>query len=136
VSISYFPEGTVVSINTLTLHRDPRNFSPFTEEFWPERWLIVQSLMDLPSSVPEAEFVHNAAAFIPFSYGGSIRFKIGGGLLTHTYPVQVQPIASGSLWQFSVNDLTNDHVRFMLSKSYDRTSDGDCMHSPGPRHPF
>lgn len=27
--------------------------------------------MKLPSSIPEGEFVHNATAFIPFSYGGS-----------------------------------------------------------------
>jgi hypothetical protein len=87
--------------------------------------------------VPKTGFVHNAAAFIPFSHGGSIFFKVGGRLLTHTYPVQVQPVASGSRWQFSVNDFTNDHgTRFMLSKSYNRTSDGDYMHSPGSRRPF
>ena len=66
---SYFPEGTAVSIHTLTLHRDPRNFGPFTDEFWPERWLIVQGSMELPDSIQKTEFVHNAAAFIPFSYG-------------------------------------------------------------------
>ncbi|KAF9651179.1 cytochrome P450 [Thelephora ganbajun] len=65
----YFPEGTVVGIHTFTLHRDPRNFSPFTDEFWPERWLIAQSSMELPSSIPKADFVHNTAAFIPFSCG-------------------------------------------------------------------
>jgi len=65
----YFPEGTVVSIHTLTLHRDPRNFRPFTDEFWPERWLVAQGSMELPSSISKTEFIHNAAAFIPFSYG-------------------------------------------------------------------
>ena len=75
---SYFPEGTAVSIHTLTLHRDPRNFSPFTDEFWPERWLIVKGLMELPTSIPKAEFVHNADAFIPFSYGEPWYIKIGG----------------------------------------------------------
>jgi len=124
-----------VSINTLTLHRDPRNFSPFTDEFWPERWMIVQGSMELPSSVPKTEFVHNAAAFIPFSYGEPLYFRIGGELLTRTYPVQVQPIASGSRWRFSVGDLPNDHARSMLSKSYNRTSHGDCEHSPGSGHP-
>ena len=72
MDISYFPEGTAVSIHTLTLHRDPRNFNPLTDEFWPERWLIAQGSMELPSSIPKTEFVHNAAAFIPFSYGGSL----------------------------------------------------------------
>ena len=67
-----------MSINTLTLHRDPRNFSPFTDEFWPERWLIAQDSMELPRSVQKTEFVHNDAAFIPFSYGEAFCFKIGG----------------------------------------------------------
>ena len=72
-----------MSISTLTLHRDPRNFSPFTDEFWPERWLIVQGSMELPSSISKTEFVHNAAAFIPFSYGRFLCFEIGGEMLTH-----------------------------------------------------
>jgi len=66
---SYFPEGTSISIHPFTVHRDPRNFSPFTDEFWPERWLVAQGSMELPSSTLERDFVHNSAAFIPFSYG-------------------------------------------------------------------
>ena len=68
-----------MSINILTLHRDPKNFSPFTDAFWPERWLIAQGSMDLPSSVQKTEFVHNDAAFIPFSYGEAVCFKLSGG---------------------------------------------------------
>ena len=83
-----------MSIHTLTLHRDPRNFCPFTDEFWPERWLIVQGSMELPDSIPKTEFVHNAAAFIPFSYGEPQRLE--GSL--ETYPsLQVQPIVPGGL---------------------------------------
>ena len=67
-----------MSMNILTLHRDPRNFSPFTDEFWPERWLIAQGSMELPSSIPKTGFVHNSAAFIPFSYGETLCFGIGG----------------------------------------------------------
>ena len=67
----------------MTLHRDPRNFGPFTDEFWPERWLIVQGSMELPSSIPKAEFVHNSAAFIPFSYGESLCLTVGGKFLMH-----------------------------------------------------
>lgn len=58
-----------MSIHTFTLHRDPKNFSPFTDEFWPERWLISQGSMELPSSIQKEEFAHNTTAFIPFSYG-------------------------------------------------------------------
>ena len=124
-----------MSINTLTLHRDSRNFSPFTDEFWPERWLIVQGSMELPNSIPKTKFVHNAAAFIPFSYGEPLCFEVGGEPLTHTCPMQVQPTASGSHWRFSVNDLPNDHARFVLSNPYNRTSHGDCKRSPGSRCP-
>ena len=65
-----------MSIHTFTMHRDPRNFSPFTDEFWPERWLIAQGSMELPSSIPKVKFVHNAAAFIPFSFGKSLSLEI------------------------------------------------------------
>lgn len=73
------------------LHRDARNFS-FPDTFWPERWLIASgqlNLEDVPlpktsgESLPHdsvqkskgathaqnVAFVHNEAAFIPFSYG-------------------------------------------------------------------
>jgi len=91
--------------------------------------------MELPSSIPKTEFVHNAAAFIPFSYGELLCFEIGGELLTHTCPMQVQPTASGSRWRFSVNDFPDDGARFILSKSYNRTSHGDCKRSPGSGRP-
>ena len=70
-----------MSIHTLALHRDPRNFSPFTDEFWPERWLIAQDSMDLPNSIPKEEFVHNPTAFIPFSYGEPHSLGVGTGFL-------------------------------------------------------
>ncbi|KAH9888087.1 high nitrogen upregulated cytochrome P450 monooxygenase 2 [Cubamyces lactineus] len=78
----YVPAGTSMFLPPYTLHRDPRNFSPFTEEFWPERWLVAAdrlSLADALSKAPiagvkiyaesETPFVHNDAAFIPFSHG-------------------------------------------------------------------
>ena len=90
-----------MAIHIFTMHRDPRNFSPFTDEFWPERWLIAQGTMELPTSIPKAEFVHNAAAFIPFSYGESLYLEIGKRFLVNP-PVQARPIALGSRWQFLV----------------------------------
>ena len=80
MAISCFPEGTAVSIHTFTVHRDPRNFSPFTDMFWPERWLIAQGSMELPSSIPKAEFKHNTLAFIPFSYGRPLYLEVGKGV--------------------------------------------------------
>jgi cytochrome P450 len=79
---SYIPEGTAVSVNAYSIHRDSRNFFPNTDMFWPERWLIAEreknvgfppstSLPSTPSvqmTRPE-NFIHNMDAFIPFSYG-------------------------------------------------------------------
>ena len=47
-----------------TVQRDPRNFYPNPESFWPERWIIACSNEGQPKG-----FVHNTAAFIPFSFG-------------------------------------------------------------------
>ncbi|KAF9472669.1 high nitrogen upregulated cytochrome P450 monooxygenase 2 [Pholiota conissans] len=56
---TYIPEGTAVIIPPYTLHRDPEYFSPRSEEFWPERWIV----KDDPTVVLDLD------AFIPFSYG-------------------------------------------------------------------
>ena len=55
------------------MHRDPANFSPSPESFLPERWLPGWG-SGLPGSgdalgTEAAGYVHNEAAFIPFSYG-------------------------------------------------------------------
>ena len=58
------------------MHRDPRNFSPGPDTFWPDRWLIASGIHppNDVSSCPDdkqgsATFAHNDTAFIPFSYG-------------------------------------------------------------------
>lgn len=51
-----------------SLHRDPRNFAPFTEGFWPERWLLAAGRAPA-SEKAGMDFVHNDAAFLPFSHG-------------------------------------------------------------------
>ena len=69
------PPGTNVWLHAYSLHLDPRNFAPYTTEFWPERWLLASGLLD-PSS-PSARgvsptspgFRHDEAGFIPFSIG-------------------------------------------------------------------
>jgi cytochrome P450 len=48
-----------VVIPPYTLHRHPAYFSPRTEEFWPERWLIKD----------DSAIVLDLEAFIPFSFG-------------------------------------------------------------------
>ncbi|KAI0367365.1 high nitrogen upregulated cytochrome P450 monooxygenase 2 [Pilatotrama ljubarskyi] len=67
----FVPPGTAMFLHPYTMHRDPRNFSPFPDDFWPERWLIAAgraSPSDLDSKYSRS-FAHNEAAFVPFSYG-------------------------------------------------------------------
>jgi cytochrome P450 len=59
------PEGTSVSTHVWAIQRDPRNFSPGADIFWPERWLLAEGLLQPKPH----DFVHNPSAFIPFSYG-------------------------------------------------------------------
>ncbi|KAM5536745.1 hypothetical protein V8D89_009584 [Ganoderma adspersum] len=69
------PPGTNVWPHVYSHHLDPRNFAPYTTEFWPERWLLASG--DLLSTDPAArgisptspEFRHDEAGFIPFSIG-------------------------------------------------------------------
>jgi len=63
----FVPEGTEIYIPSYVLHHDPRNFSPRTEEFWPDRWLQKQELSS--SSSEDSAFVLNASAFLAFSNG-------------------------------------------------------------------
>ncbi|KAI9068085.1 cytochrome P450 [Trametes sanguinea] len=75
----HVPAGTAMFLPPYSLQRDPRNFFPFPEEFWPERWLIAagrstfaDSLVQTPGAKGEADIVsfeHNEAAFPSFSHG-------------------------------------------------------------------
>ncbi|KAI0828849.1 high nitrogen upregulated cytochrome P450 monooxygenase 2 [Trametes gibbosa] len=67
IGTSYLPEGTIATVHMYSIQRDPRNFSPLPESFWPERWILADS-----EDVSAAKIVHNHAAFFPFSFGPSI----------------------------------------------------------------
>ena len=75
---SYIPPETTVNLPFYSLHRDPRNFSPCPDTFWPDRWLIAAGLQKYEGppgrsrgegETEFAEFVHNANVAIPFSFG-------------------------------------------------------------------
>ena len=68
---SFIPEGTSAFVHTYSLQRDPRYFSPLPDSFLPERWLSqVQRLVLEPKIFSSQEkYIHNTAAFIPFSTG-------------------------------------------------------------------
>lgn len=53
----HFPEGTVLSVPSYTIHRDPNVWGPDVEEFRPDRWL--------PENLTERQ----RTCFNPFSYG-------------------------------------------------------------------
>ncbi|KAI0964040.1 hypothetical protein AcW1_000956 [Taiwanofungus camphoratus] len=64
----HIPEETNVSIHFHSVQRDPRNFSPMPNNYWPERWLIAAGDETIKLPMGEA-FVHNMAAYVPFSFG-------------------------------------------------------------------
>lgn len=68
---SFVPAGTAVSLHTYSIFHDPRNFSPRPSDFWPERWLLAAGRMSRADAglAADAPFVHNDAAFTPFSHG-------------------------------------------------------------------
>jgi len=58
----------MVRIPNYPLHRDPRNFYPHPESWWPDRWLADPFQDDTALSEPDA-FKLNKDAFVPFSRG-------------------------------------------------------------------
>lgn len=62
---SYIPEGTAVATHFYSIQRDPRNFFPGPDMFWPERWLIADGKL----CPKPGDFLHNVSAFTPFSVG-------------------------------------------------------------------
>jgi len=53
------------------VQRDPRYFSPLPDSFLPERWLSEDQRLALEPKIfnSQQEYIHNTAAFIPFSIG-------------------------------------------------------------------
>lgn len=61
-----------MNVPIYVLQRDPRNFAPVPDEFWPDRWLrAAQSNSDAEDTDKGEEpgSAHNLTAFIPFSSG-------------------------------------------------------------------
>lgn len=50
-----------------SIHRDPRNFYPLPNDFWPQRWILAAA--GEKGAASGATLVHNTAAFFPFSFG-------------------------------------------------------------------
>ncbi|KAJ7454714.1 cytochrome P450 [Mycena latifolia] len=67
----FVPEGTGVALNSYSLQRDPRYFSPAPDSFFPERWLSADEQRALKPAIFKStdEIIHDTSAFIPFSFG-------------------------------------------------------------------
>ncbi|EJF55985.1 high nitrogen upregulated cytochrome P450 monooxygenase 2 [Dichomitus squalens LYAD-421 SS1] len=65
------PPGTIFWPHIYSHHHDARNFSPYTSDFWPERWLLASGDLDSSRGVTASspEFRHNEAGYLPFSIG-------------------------------------------------------------------
>ena len=68
---SFIPEGASAFVHTYSLQRDPRYFSPLPDSFLPERWLSQDQRLALEPKIfnSQEKYIHNTAAFIPFSTG-------------------------------------------------------------------
>ena len=75
------------------MHRDPRYFSPFPDQFWPERWL--------QSGSTSGKATLNTNAFIPFSYGP--RNCVGKRLAI----VEMQMVVALLVWRFDFSAATD-----------------------------
>ncbi|KLO09308.1 high nitrogen upregulated cytochrome P450 monooxygenase 2 [Schizopora paradoxa] len=68
----FIAEGTAVVCPIYTIHRDPANFSPYPNDFKPDRWLFKSAdypLQDSKSTDEKCEWHTNASALMPFSIG-------------------------------------------------------------------
>ncbi|KAF8644804.1 hypothetical protein AX16_008264 [Volvariella volvacea WC 439] len=67
----FLPRGTTAYVHLYTMQRSERYFSPFVDRFLPERWLPEDAQIALEPEVflDRGRVVHDASAFIPFSYG-------------------------------------------------------------------
>ncbi|EGN99144.1 hypothetical protein SERLA73DRAFT_181973 [Serpula lacrymans var. lacrymans S7.3] len=69
----YLPEGTNAFMHFYSVQRDPRNFSPMPDAFWPERWLTPEERLSYASpdvkGLDKVPFIHNTAGFMAFSFG-------------------------------------------------------------------
>ncbi len=70
----FVPEGTAVVAPIYSIHRDPANFSPFPDEFRPDRWLHKNSKSSKPNSESTIDtsvnkWHTNTTGFMPFSIG-------------------------------------------------------------------
>jgi len=117
---SYFvPEDTQVSVHLYSANRDPRNFYPLPEEFWPDRW-IPQEQYTLPSGdkVAASQVIMKRDVFNPFGFGPQncagkaialMEMRAVLCALVHKFDIQVADQASVDAWERNVHDYWVTH---------------------------
>ncbi|KAF9543833.1 high nitrogen upregulated cytochrome P450 monooxygenase 2 [Agrocybe pediades] len=107
----FIPEGTAVNIPPYCLHRNPRYFSPRTDDFWPERWLL--------DKTTAKGFVHDMSAFIPFSVGPAncagkhlalLELRYVTTLLVRGFDFKFEEGFTAQMWEDGIED------RFVMAK--------------------
>lgn len=100
-NFSYIPDNTAIYTPPYCFHRDPRNYSPLTDTFYPDRWL------------PGFSGITNISAFIPFSIGPQVcagkslalvEMRMVEALLVQRFNMVLEPSYDPSRWESDMED--------------------------------
>jgi len=111
----FVPEGTITTIATYSMHRDPRSFQPLPETFLPERWLPEPQRIALEPDVfsKPGDFILHQGAFIPFSMGPAncvgknlawIEMRMCLALLVQRFEFKFDPEYDSQRWLAEISD--------------------------------
>ena len=109
---SFLPENTAVTVSPYVLQRSPQYFSPKPDSFWPDRWLRSSEECESAPDVKEP-FIHNTAAFIPFSYGPAncvgkplamLEMRVVVALLIQRFDMRLADGYDPSRWEKELKD--------------------------------
>ena len=112
---SFFNEGTAINVPPYVLHRDERYFSPSTDSFWPDRWLVpeLRDFSVLGKENNDLPVITNTSAFIPFSIGHAncagkrlalAEMRTVIVYLLHHFDMRLAEGYDPSLWEKSATD--------------------------------
>ncbi|KAK9469062.1 cytochrome P450 [Lipomyces arxii] len=108
----FIPEGTTVSLQARTVHRDPGVFDD-PEKFDPDRWI---------NSTPEKMHAMNKSFF---AFGAGVRMCVGMNLAMLTMKLNISHIFSH--YTVKVGGSTTDETMTMLERFPIRPKTNDCF---------
>lgn len=129
---SFIPEGNNLVVHTYSLLRDPRYFSPATDQFWPDRWLAPDARKSVQDPTKphnrKTEVVVNESAFIPFSSGPRIcagkhmainEMRIVASYIVQKFDMKAAPGYDLDKWEDSLEDffiMRKGHLPVVLTE--------------------